>query len=382
MCIAILNLKNTLKREYITNSYNNNYHGAGFAYSNGESMVVYKTDKGASAFYKAYKAARKKNPDIPFLLHFRISTHGTISHDNLHPFVINDKVAFIHNGMVDLTGHSSYDKRSDTRYLCEEILAKLPDGWQHSAGVHSLLSEIGGWSKFVTLDLEHKWSIINEDQGHWHEENWYSNNSYKSYSTKVNYGGKWVDRGSVGGSSYGGSNAGTGSSWGAYRGNVFVNYETLTKIEGFLSSMSLIKSNRFVFSAYVDQHIVDSYTAYADEVDFTAIEDEPLYAKDNVYYKLPEYEGTENEVKAVNVYLPSTGKRYTVLAHKGEEGTTSCKALPFVINDLTLMGEVLRVWIDDLNRDALASDNAKLEAAYDKFSKYTFSYDGAACKMG
>jgi predicted glutamine amidotransferase len=198
MCIAILNTKSLLPKSYIKNSWDNNYHGAGFAYSKGDSMFVYKTDSDANTFYKVYKRHRKENPDAKFLIHFRISTHGTITEDNLHPFIINDKVALIHNGTVDLSNHKCGDHRSDTRFLCEEILSHLPDGWHLSSGVHSFIKEIGGWSKFVLLDLENNHAIIKESEGHWDKlGNWFSNSSYKQVNQYIDYGGKKVKRGST-----------------------------------------------------------------------------------------------------------------------------------------------------------------------------------------
>jgi hypothetical protein len=158
-------------------------------------MFVYKTDSDADTFYKVYRRHRKDNPNAKFLIHFRISTHGTITEDNLHPFIINDNVALIHNGTVDLADHKYGDQRSDTRFLCEEFLAKLPEGWHLSEGVHSFIKEVSGWSKFIVLDLDNNHAIINGSAGHWDDkENWFSNSSYKQVSQYIDYGGKQVKR--------------------------------------------------------------------------------------------------------------------------------------------------------------------------------------------
>jgi glutamine amidotransferase len=268
MCIAILNKVGTLPKEYIQNSWDNNYHGAGFAYSDGTSIVVHKQDKDVDSFYKKYAKARKKFPNASFLIHFRISTHGTISLDNLHPFVVGD-VAVIHNGMVDLEGHSTTDHRSDTRYLCEEILANLPNGWQHSVGVHRFMENIAGWSKFVFLDVDNNHYIINEDQGHWFEDNWYSNNSYKQVNRYVDYGGKKVERTSVGfGSSsayddwddynytksYSSTNNTTKAKTG---GTVSVPLTTIKLIENYIETNKIVGNPNSCFSAYIDKDLAD-----------------------------------------------------------------------------------------------------------------------------
>jgi hypothetical protein len=344
MCIAILNIKNTIKREYIFNSYENNYHGAGFAYSDGSKLNVYKTDKGATAFYKAYKAARKKNPDVPFLLHFRISTHGTITKDNLHPFVINDKVAFIHNGMVDLKGHTYHDHRSDTRFLCEEFLAKLPDGWQHSEGVHNFLEEIGGWSKFVMLDVDHNWSIVNEHDGHWYQDNWYSNTSYKSYSSKINYGGKMVDRSTVN-DAYSTNSKSYEKAWADWGTSSSANKkqdEVLslsTKVENKLHDIGFMPKSGYAYNAIMGERVIESYEQWATE----ALSSADYYGTtakliaDGVTYFMPDNKQSNN-FKSVNVTIGD--KTVTCIKDFSKE-LSSAKILPFAIYDKDLLGHVL-----------------------------------------
>lgn len=269
MCIAILNKVGTLPKEYIQNSWDNNYHGAGLAFSDGTRIVTYKTDTNADNFYKKYKKYRKQHPDVPFLIHFRISTHGTISIDNLHPFVINDNVALIHNGMVDLSDHKNTDNRSDTRFLCEEMLAKMPDGWQHSEGIHRLIEEVGGYSKFVLLDIDHNYSIIGEDSGHWFEDNWYSNNSYKQVNRYVDYGGKKVDKYASTGNSFSTSRS-AGFGYGTY--NDWDDYYTekpITTVKDY-SKTTCVDTH---ILRKIEKHIVDSgavdkhfncYSSYTD----------------------------------------------------------------------------------------------------------------------
>lgn len=262
MCIAILNKVGTLPKEYIQNSWDNNYHGAGLAFSDGNKFTVYKTDSNADTFYKKYKKYRKAHPNVPFLLHFRISTHGTITTDNLHPFIINDNVALIHNGMIDLDGHAKTDHRSDTRFFCEDILATLPYGWQHSAGIHAMIEQIGGWSKFVLLDTDQNHYIIGEDAGHWYEGNWYSNNSYKQVNKYVDFGGKKVAKG-------GSSNVGFSYGWDddydapttsrSYSSNtVSVPIAQVAKIEGWLRASEAISSKSALYSTYIDQEAADN----------------------------------------------------------------------------------------------------------------------------
>lgn len=342
MCIAILNKVGTLPKEYIQNSWDNNYHGAGFAYSDGNKIIVYKTDTNADVFYKKYKKARKSHPDVPFLLHFRISTHGTITTDNLHPFLIGDNVALIHNGMIDLDGHSKNDNRSDTRFFCEEILAKLPYGWQHSVGIHTMIEQLGGWSKFVLLDVDHNSYIIGEDAGHWYDGNWYSNNSYKQVNKYVDFGGKKVEKG---GSTTGGFLGYGNSGWDddydypvsskSYSNTVSVPVATVTKVEAVLRDKQVIGRHDMLYSTYIESdaadngQLIDDY--YGESSDM----------KLDTWYHMAEYDGPKEsrwDLMITNV----DDKVYTVIGQPNKVSTYgSYYIIPFAIRHDDIVANLL-----------------------------------------
>jgi hypothetical protein len=337
MCIAILNTQGTISKDSIDNSYANNNHGAGFAYSRGDKFFVFKTDKGSDAFYKAYKKHRKNNSDVPFLLHFRISTHGTITKDNLHPFVVGD-VAMIHNGMVDITDHKRTDHRSDTRYLCEEILADLPSGWHNSKGMHALLGEIGGWSKFVFLHLDNSYAIVNESAGHWADGNWYSNSSYKQVNSFVDYGGKKVEKSTFGyGSSYGtGYSAGTsyGSSKKTSSATAGLSLSETTLIEKYVRENHKLPNNEYIIANYVEKEVADEFKMVEDYVNSLGVDYDDLIVNE-VWYNI---EGQFSS--AMNVEL--NGKTYTVAKSKSSNSYTRYSVLPFSINSNQLLSAYLR----------------------------------------
>ena len=347
MCIAILNNSGFIAKQSIENSYANNYHGAGFAYSKGDSFHVYKTDKGSQAFYKAYKKHRKDNPNVPFLLHFRISTHGTITTDNLHPFVVND-VAMIHNGMVDIKGHSRSDKRSDTRFLCEEILAHLPSGWHMSKGFQAMLDEMGGWSKFVFLGLDNSYSIVGESSGHWFEDNWYSNTSYKQVNSYVDYGGKQMSKSPSVGYSYGKANDSWGDIYDSYPSvtkpttvsvNIAIPLQELTLIETKLRSAGLIAASQLCYNASIDKDVVedfkllDSYVQNAYDKVHDAKSTLDSYVEPMVWYSI-----ADKPAKAL--WLEVNGKKYTVVCHGNDYKILS--AAPFAVSSNELMTALLK----------------------------------------
>lgn len=361
MCIAILNKTGIISKDAFKNSWENNYDGAGFAYSDGNKIFVHKDNKGYESFYKMYAKHRKKFPQQTFLVHFRISTHGTVTKDNLHPFVINDNVALIHNGMVDLKGHDRMDKRSDTRFLCEEILSHMPDGWHLSTGVHKMIGEFGGGSKFVMLDIDNNHSFVNEKSGHWFEDNWYSNKSYVAVERYVDYGGtrKYKDTG---------AGSGFGYSTG-YRGNYqtavqSIPFGTTTMLEKHLKSIAVIDSKRYVFSGNVDQKTANDYAVVEETTDSSSI-------LPDTWYNINGHQ--DNKKYYAMLWTTYLGEKYSFIAENGKDGFSGVVALPVVVTNETLLCAVIEQW-ESAKPHSTSAD--KLDIAIDNcFNLVADAYD-------
>ena len=132
------------------------------------------------------------------LFHWRIATHGTTNLDNCHPFDVGDngKSVLAHNGMLPLTMPIG-DNRSDTKLFAEYVLPYV--GGVKALDYKEKFDDVARWAggnKFVILTVEENvdrdWYIVNEDLGHWDNDVWWSNSSYKRmYATNyVNYGYK------------------------------------------------------------------------------------------------------------------------------------------------------------------------------------------------
>lgn len=177
MCIAIANLKGkALSQQQLENCWTNNKDGAGILYIEKGLMKVYKNITSLAKFIKKYnKVIQKSN----CLLHFRISTAGGVNVKNCHPFQVNNKLGFIHNGVIH--GWSQTKGQSDTYSYNEKILKALPSNFlDYPAMKHLIQEDIGSSNKFVFMDKDGKFTIINEEKGHFGlEGNWYSNDSYK-----------------------------------------------------------------------------------------------------------------------------------------------------------------------------------------------------------
>lgn len=183
MCIAILNQKGFIKDKYIKNSWENNNQGAGLLYTQAGVLKTFKTYE-YSSFLSEYKRVRACKDVGKIVLHFRIATSGHIKYVNLHPFLVNDQLGFVHNGIISGLGDKDY---SDTYYF-NTILQRINGDFLNDEGVKLLIEGYIGSSKLVFLDSANNHTIINEDWGMWEGDNWYSNDSYKQSWDYVYYG--------------------------------------------------------------------------------------------------------------------------------------------------------------------------------------------------
>lgn len=182
MCIAIYKpAGKTITKDVLKVCFDNNSDGAGFAYVNTDyhgnrRLRVYKY-MDFEPFYEKYEKYTRLMPESPFVIHFRIKTHGKKDIANCHPFVIDHDTVFIHNGIISGVGHDA--EMSDTRLFNREILQKLPKLWYKNDAIIKLVEDFIGLSKLVVLDVDGTAKIINESKGVWHEDIWWSNETFK-----------------------------------------------------------------------------------------------------------------------------------------------------------------------------------------------------------
>lgn len=192
MCIAIYKPSSAvISDETLRNCFENNDDGCGFAYINtdnrGIKRIVVKKTLDFDVFMRQYKRATSIAPDSPFLIHFRIKTHGKITKDNCHPFYIDDNHVFIHNGIIQGMGYN--ELKSDTMLFNENYLQLLPDGWMNNEGIIKLISNVISTSKIVVMNIDGEVQICNHKAGKVVDGVWYSNESYKkrTFTTYNNY---------------------------------------------------------------------------------------------------------------------------------------------------------------------------------------------------
>ena len=187
MCIAVLQTPgSTISDRHLKNCFDNNPDGCGFAYIQTDHiertrLKVYKT-MDYDTFLRKYKRALSNNLDSPFLIHFRVATHGTVDTFNCHPFFINKEVAFIHNGIIGGVGTDPI--KSDTQMFNDKVLKKLPKDFYKREEYKLLIEKFITGSKLLTLDINGYVTIFNEASGQWKDGVWFSNTSY-SYAKTV-----------------------------------------------------------------------------------------------------------------------------------------------------------------------------------------------------
>lgn len=192
MCIAIYKpAGKVIPKETLQTCYNANSDGAGFMYVKNKQLHIQKGFFSFNEFYNEYQKHESKQA----VLHFRIKTHGAVSHENCHPFTVNKSLAFVHNGII--SGFGS-DAVSDTRDFGKHILEPLVAKWGNLAifqpAVKQLIESRIGYSKLIFLDRHGNVDIFNEQKGVWDNGIWYSNTSYIPVKP-------WVSRASTYGTS-------------------------------------------------------------------------------------------------------------------------------------------------------------------------------------
>jgi hypothetical protein len=189
MCIAILNQSGIISESIIRTCANNNPDGMGMAWIENGSIRTFKSMKEVEKLISLYQSIRADN-EFPIMLHFRIGTHGKKDISNVHPFHIGDNMVMCHNGIVDTP--ILHPDKSDTFHL-SLFLSKLRtiENLIDVNSIEFLFTETfcGDYSKLIFLDNDGRFSIANEDLGHWIGETWYSNRTYLS-SDSIDIGGR------------------------------------------------------------------------------------------------------------------------------------------------------------------------------------------------
>jgi len=188
MCIAIYKPANiVINKETLHRCFLKNKDGCGFAYFKSDGELIIEKSMSFDKFYEDYEFHSVINSDRPFLIHFRIATHGTVDLFNCHPFQVDNNHVMIHNGIIHNIRKCPDKLRSDTQMFVDDVLKELPSNWMHNTGITNLIEDYIGASKVVVLAADDEVTIYNEHKGEWADDVWYSNSGYKEYKPITHY---------------------------------------------------------------------------------------------------------------------------------------------------------------------------------------------------
>ena len=199
MCIIVVQPeKKKLSRKIIETCFANNPDGAGYMFVRNNRLVVDKGFFTLDSFYQAYKLDNLVYGETsPFILHFRIATHGTRTVDNCHPHRLSNTLAFAHNGIFTcVNGIRAKKSKSDT-VRAGIIFKQLPSDWFYKKGLRVLVEEFFMQSSSYGAFLDNKGAIWMTSKNDWNKNKgiYYSNNTYSDnlywptrYDRVENYG--------------------------------------------------------------------------------------------------------------------------------------------------------------------------------------------------
>ena len=166
-------------------------------YNASGTVYIKKGFMSFKSFWKKLREVREiYGDDIPYVMHFRISTQAGVKPDCTHPFPLSKSmkdlrmleaetdIGVAHNGIISLTSDYGYKKEitySDTMKFITDYLALIiqTKKWYNSTDTKQLIKNLMGSSKLAILDKYGHCELLGSG---WIEDNgiWYSNGTYKS----------------------------------------------------------------------------------------------------------------------------------------------------------------------------------------------------------
>ena len=197
MCLIIYKPATTnamIPSSYIRNAAEGNDDGFGLMWSDGFNLHIERTmDPDSRRHVEMIDTVPE---GVPLIMHWRFGTHGTKSLNTCHPFPVTPDIYLAHNGVLSIDT-SSDRGLTDTQHFINAILRPElisdPDQYGTPEFAETIGHLIGG-SKFAMLRSDGKVMLVNEQEGTWRDDLWYSNScgfyspakywttSYKSYS--------------------------------------------------------------------------------------------------------------------------------------------------------------------------------------------------------
>lgn len=191
------------EEQILKNCWDNNPDMGGFMYSFNGKVHINKGYETFDSFLKALNKVREKcGDDIPYVLHFRISTQGfdtaccqpfplSGNMKNLKRPKVETNIGVAHNGIIGLTSDGSKDYSDTMKFITEYLVNIIRSyDWHKDERTNKLIENLIEGSKLAILDKKGHCSMMGkgwiEDKGCYFSNSTYS---YKKWTPKIGYYG-------------------------------------------------------------------------------------------------------------------------------------------------------------------------------------------------
>lgn len=200
MCVIVVKKqdKKFPSKETLRNCWYRNPDGAGFMFAKDGQVHIRKGFMDWADFWTELNETRDLYGDfIPYVMHFRIATHGKVSQECCHPFPLSDniedlrliestsKIGIAHNGIIP--NRATSDNISDTMdYIASFLypLSKLSDDWMLDTNSRKLIDDTL-CSKLAVLSGDGSIELFGEFERY--DGCLFSNDSYTSFARAYGY---------------------------------------------------------------------------------------------------------------------------------------------------------------------------------------------------
>lgn len=192
MCVIAYKPINTafMPKSVLKECFKNNPDGAGFMFSADGKVHIHKGYMNFTSFWEALSEARVMYGDnVPYVMHFRISTQAGVNQQCCHPYPLSGvmdnlkklscsaNVGIAHNGVINLTSDGAKDYNDTMKFITDYVtlLIKKVDWWKNP-NIAKALEKLCG-SKLAILGNDNHVELIGnfiKDKGCY-----YSNSSYE-----------------------------------------------------------------------------------------------------------------------------------------------------------------------------------------------------------
>ena len=180
MCIIVISEKKPLELAAFVDFATYNQDGAGIMVARDGKVHTHVTLDGPKAVHAKYLELYRKGD--PMFLHYRMKTHGAIDLANTHPYLVyrhedGKELWMMHNGVLRM-GNANNVQMSDTWNFIQQRLQTLTreyPKWFMNDDLVQWLGDFIGNNRFVFLDSDGDYNIVNAQQWSTHDEHCYSN---------------------------------------------------------------------------------------------------------------------------------------------------------------------------------------------------------------